>query len=239
MTIDFHSHILPGIDDGSRNVKESVQILDNMAKDGVDIVVATPHFYCTKTSIHRFLDRRADAYERLKPNLKPEHPKILLGAEVLYNSALVGKEALKRLAIEGTSFLLLEMPYSKLDDEIINGVDVIASDLDVKVIVAHIERYLNFTSFSSLERLMNLDVMGQINAESLVHMRTCSRCVRLIKKGYVQLLGTDIHRIDRGNAYYSEGTSVIKKKIGNDFAAEIERNGKMVLKDRTIDEIVY
>ena len=67
MKIDFHSHILPKIDDGSRSVEESVKLLDLMAQDGVSVVAATPHFYCSKTSIHRFLDRRAEAYEKLKP----------------------------------------------------------------------------------------------------------------------------------------------------------------------------
>ena len=66
MKIDFHSHILPKIDDGSRSVEESVKLLDLMAQDGVSVVAATPHFYCSKTSIHRFLDRRAEAYDILE-----------------------------------------------------------------------------------------------------------------------------------------------------------------------------
>ncbi len=239
MKIDFHSHILPGIDDGSRSVEESIKILDKMALDGVDVVVATPHFYCSKTSIHRFLDKRADAYERLKKELKPEHPKILLGAEVLYNFALIGKDALKRLAIDDTGFMMLEMPYSKLDESIIEGVDKIVSEMDVKLIIAHIERYLNFTSMNSLCSLMDMDVLGQINAESLMHFRSRSDCIKLINKGYVQLLGTDTHRIDRGDATYNEGLAVLKKKVGRDFLEEIETNGRRVLADRTIDEIVY
>ena len=44
MKIDFHSHILPKIDDGSRSVEESVKLLDLMAQDGVSVVAATPHF---------------------------------------------------------------------------------------------------------------------------------------------------------------------------------------------------
>lgn len=54
MKTDFHSHILPGIDDGSRSVEESVAILDMMAADGVTVVAATPHFYCTQTALTLF-----------------------------------------------------------------------------------------------------------------------------------------------------------------------------------------
>ena len=41
---DFHSHILPGLDDGSKNVEESVKILKMMAEQGIERVAATPHF---------------------------------------------------------------------------------------------------------------------------------------------------------------------------------------------------
>ena len=237
MKIDFHSHILPDVDDGSRSVEESVKILDKMAEDGVDIVVATPHFYCTKTSIHRFLDKRDRAFESLKPHLKPEHPKILLGAEVLYNHMLVGKEALSRLAIQGTDYMLLEMKYDKITEEMIEDVEVITNDLDVKVIIAHLERYLAFTSMKLLCSLMELDVIGQMNADSLTHLRTKQNCFKLIKGGYVHILGTDTHRIDRGDASLGEGLEVIEKKFGQEMIAEIDANGQKSLADRPVSDI--
>lgn len=238
MRIDFHSHILPGIDDGSRDIEESIALLDIMASDGVDIVCATPHFYCSNTSIHRFLERRNNAYEKLKPHLKPEHPKILLGAEVLYNQALIGKDTIERLTLEGTGFMLLEMPYTKLDKKIVEGVETIIEELDVKVLVAHIERYLNFTSYQSLCDIMDLDVLGQINAESLMHLKTRQRCFKLIKDGYVQVMGTDTHRKERGDAKYGEGVDVLQKKFGDEFLQDIEKNGKKILADCTYEQII-
>jgi protein-tyrosine phosphatase len=238
MKIDFHSHILPEIDDGSRSIEESLKILDVMAEDGVDVVVATPHFYCSKTSIHRFLDKRNAAYERLKAAMKPEHPKVLLGAEVLYNHALVGKEALTRLAIQGTDYMLLEMPYKKLTDEIIEDVDKIACDFDVKIIIAHVERYLNFTSMKSVCSLMDLNVLGQINSTSLTKMSSRRDCLKLIKNGYIQILGTDFHRIDRGDATLGEGCDILEKKLGAGFISEIEENSVRVLRNASIDEVL-
>ncbi len=243
MKVDFHSHILPGIDDGSRSLEESLKILDAMAEDGVSIVVASPHFYCTKTSIHRFLDKRNQAYEQLRAAMKPEHPRIVLGAEVLYNHALVGKDALVRLAMSGpasakTSYMLLEMQYDKITDQIIEDVDKMANDLDVKIIIAHVERYLNFTSFKSVSELMQLNVLGQINAESLTHMRSRADCFKLIKNGYVHLLGTDTHRIDRGDAKLGEGIEILEKKFGKEFISYIEHNSRAVLKDRPIEELL-
>lgn len=238
MIIDFHSHILPGIDDGAKNVDESVRLLDMMADDGVDIVVATPHFYCSRQSIHGFLEKRAESFDKLKGALRPEHPKILLGAEVLYNKALIDKDALSRLTIESTGFMLLEMPYTELDASHAEGIDTIISELDIKVIVAHIERYLEYTSFASLCDILDLGLIGQINAESLAHFGSRRECFKLVKNGYVQVMGTDMHRVERGYASYGEGAAVLRKKFGEEFLSQIERNGRMILADKTAEEIV-
>ena len=64
--IDFHSHILPGIDDGSKNTQMSLAMIEEEKKQGVHTIVATPHFYADEDSVERFLKRRAHSYERLQ-----------------------------------------------------------------------------------------------------------------------------------------------------------------------------
>ncbi|MBP3272206.1 MAG: histidinol-phosphatase [Ruminococcus sp.] len=238
MTIDFHSHILPGIDDGAKDIDESIELLDRMGEDGVDVVVATPHFYCTKQSIDRFIEKRNAAFESIRPYLKPSHPKILLGAEVLYHDSLVRNDDIERLTMQGTNFILLEMPYTELTEKHVEGVDYIVSDLRIKVLVAHIERYLNFTGYDSLCDIMELDVLGQINAESLAHFKSRKNCFKLVKDGYVQVMGTDMHRIERGYASYGEGAKILRKKFGEEFIREMESNGIKMLKDRPFEEII-
>lgn len=66
MPIDFHTHILPGIDDGSRNVEMSLRMLAAQREQQVDEIVATPHFYAQKDSVEEFLLRRQRSYEKLK-----------------------------------------------------------------------------------------------------------------------------------------------------------------------------
>ena len=66
MLIDFHTHILPGIDDGSRNVEMSLRMLAAQREQQVDEIVATPHFYAQKDSVEEFLLRRQCSYEKLK-----------------------------------------------------------------------------------------------------------------------------------------------------------------------------
>ena len=109
--IDFHSHILPSIDDGSKDVEMSLQMVALLQKQGVDTVCATSHFYATQRSPERFLQRRAEAYEALRAALPEDAPAIRLGAEVLYFPGISHMAALPQLCLEGTKLLLLEMPF--------------------------------------------------------------------------------------------------------------------------------
>lgn len=237
MTIDFHSHILPSLDDGSVSIEESISLLDMLAESGTDVVVATPHFYCHEISLDDFLAARNESYKLLQPYLKSNHPKILLGAEVLFSNKLKSLKDLERLTIEGTSYLLLEMPYIRLSPQIINSVSELSDSGRVKILMAHIERYLNFTDFSDLESLMSLDVLGQLNANSFLNRKTRKRCFKLINKGYVQVIGSDLHHKDRG-VVVSKAYEVIEKKYGNDKISQIEESGKRLLKDMETYEVI-
>ncbi len=237
MKIDFHSHILPGIDDGSRSIEESVKLLDMMAEDGVDIVCATPHFYMHEVSIDKFITRRNNAYESLKPHLKPEHPKILLGAEVLYNHALVHSEEASRLCLQGTDYLLWEMPYTQITKDIIRDTEELAGQSQIKVMVAHIERYLNFTTYSELSDLMALDVIGQINAVSLTRFSSRRKVKKLIEDGFVYVMGTDYHRPTSGHALLGEAEDVLRKKFNEKMIDRIAHNGEKILANADINKL--
>ncbi len=237
MIIDFHSHILPSLDDGSASVEESVRLLDILAQSGTELVVATPHFYCHEISAESFLAARNESFERLKPHLKPNHPKILLGAEVLFSSELKKLCELKKLAIQGTNYLLLEMPYIRLSKQIIDSVSELADSGVVKLLIAHVERYLNFTSFEDVDELMSLDVLGQLNANSFLSFKTKRNCFKLMNKGYIQVLGSDIHHEDRGKPV-SMALDIISKKYGSERVAQFESSGIKLLNDMETYEVM-
>ena len=237
MKIDFHSHILPGIDDGSRSVKESLKLLDMMADDNVDVVVATPHYYAYEQTIDKFVSRRNEAFEKLKPHLKANYPKILLGAEVLYDHSLITNEELPRLCLQGTEYLLWEMPYTKLTDEIIYDTETLAATSGLKLMIAHIERYLNFTSYDELSRLMQLEVIGQLNAKDLTTFLMRRRCKKLIDDGFVYVLGTDYHRVDSGHELLGVAEQIIREKFHPAMLDIIEQNGIKILEDRPLYDL--
>jgi len=112
--IDFHTHILPAVDDGSKSVEESLEMLAMEREQGVETVVLTPHFYPQSDRPHRFLDRRQRAFEKLMAAGGAEQlPRFRLGAEVYYFNGIGSWEGLKDLAIEGTKYVLIEMPFTK------------------------------------------------------------------------------------------------------------------------------
>ncbi|MGN1133600.1 MAG: CpsB/CapC family capsule biosynthesis tyrosine phosphatase [Oscillospiraceae bacterium] len=229
MIIDFHSHILPGIDDGARNIEESVALLDHMAESGTETVIATPHFYFEDQSVEDFIENRNAAYEKLKPYLKPEHPEIILGAEVLYNPLLSGNDILYKLKIQNTDYLLLEMPYTELTADIIQSIDNIVNFMDLRLVIAHIERYLNYTSFKSLCSLMDLDVSGQINVRSLIARSTKKSCFKLIKRNYVHVLGSDLHRTSDPVPMISDAFAIIDKKFGKGYTESLMDNAECII----------
>ena len=84
--IDFHSHFLPDMDDGSDSIETSLAMLHESWRQGVRLMFATPHFYAEEDDPENFLARRSEAYARVREAIEArqdsEIPDILLGAEI-------------------------------------------------------------------------------------------------------------------------------------------------------------
>ena len=98
--IDWHSHVLPGVDDGSRDLTESLAMLSSLASQGVSFVVATPHFIANNESVDDFLERRNNASALLSEKITDGMPGVILGAEVKYYSGISHMAELEKLLFE-------------------------------------------------------------------------------------------------------------------------------------------
>lgn len=238
MKIDYHSHVLPGIDDGAKSIEESVEILDMMAKAGVDVLFCTPHFYPHKQSLESFLDKRNEAFELLKPYIKLNHPEIRLGAEVLLSKSL-SPEELTLLKLQGTDYVLIEMPYVHFSQSIYNSLYEVADTQNVKVLVAHIERYLQYNSLDEVEELFAQEnAIGQINCTSLRKFGLRRNCIKLIRHGCVQALGSDYHRIERGYALLDEGVRILGKKLRKNELCALMQSSEKLLQNKSVEEVM-
>ena len=101
--VDFHSHFLPGIDDGADDVSMGAEMLRESYRQGVRVMCATPHFYADEDDPDTFLARRDDAFRRLREYLGDEKdiPEIVLGAEVLYFPGISVADEVRTLMLTG------------------------------------------------------------------------------------------------------------------------------------------
>ena len=227
--IDFHSHILPGIDDGSKSVKMSLQMLSAMRDQSIDTVVATSHFYATQRSPRRFLERREQAWDLLAPELPDAAPDIILGAEVLYFPGISHMAELPQLCFEGTNILLLEMPFDSWTEYCIREVRELARSGEFTILMAHIERYFFKQPVSVWDDFLSEGVLMQSNADFFLPFRARRKALKLLQEGRIHLLGTDAHNTSARAPRMDEAVAMIRKHLGPDTLHEIDRLGERLL----------
>lgn len=232
--IDWHSHILPGIDDGSKNVDESILMLEHLSRQGITTVIATPHFYADNNSVEDFLELRAKSLKRLSERMNNDYPQILLGAEVCYYPGIAKLADLKKLCIEGTDILLLEMPLSKWTEYTVNEVIELSNSGDFTVVLAHIERYIKFQSKATLKKLHDNEILMQMNASFVNSFRTRKKAFGFIRNGVVRFLGSDCHNMTTRPPRIGGAYNFIRKKIGDDFVSQMNEYGFSMLKEINI-----
>ncbi|MCD8006179.1 MAG: capsular polysaccharide biosynthesis protein [Oscillospiraceae bacterium] len=221
--IDFHSHILPGIDDGSKSVDESCRMLKESFLQGVSQIVATPHFYAEDNSPKRFLERRRHSFEKLEPHLTADMPEIFLGAEVKYFEGISRSEDVGLLKIEGTDLILIEMPFMTWNQRIVNEVIELASWRHTRVILAHVERYFRYGAEKFLPDFYKNDVLIQANAESFIGGRFATRKVmNMLKEGKIHLLGSDCHNMGSRSPNMGDARKEISKRICNNMLDKLD-----------------
>ncbi len=190
----MHSHFLPGIDDGCQTVEESLGVLQACMEQNIDWIVATPHYY-SRVSVEEFLKQREEAFCRVKEVMDPNDtwPGISLGAEVAYHVGLLYEDRLPELCYQGTDYLLLEMPFIHWTPNMLRDVQQIPGIFGITPVIAHLERYLYMQDKRHIRELMDMDILVQINAEYILSVRHPYRIKRMIRRGHVDLLGSDCH----------------------------------------------
>lgn len=208
MLTDYHCHILPGIDDGAADEKVSAAMVQMMHEQGVERIVATPHFYSHRErSVERFLEKRKAAFESMVSQGLPIDD-IRVGSEVAIEHGLSELKDIEKLRIEGTDLILLEFPYTKFADWMLEEIDNIASGYGLKPVIAHIHRYLRYYSKSELEMALGLDAIYQINNEAFESFSERRLVKKLIKEEYPLIFGSDSHNLDSRKPNWD----VLKKK---------------------------
>ena len=230
--VDFHTHVLPGIDDGSGSVEESLAMLRMEAAQGIRRVVATPHFYAQVDAPKPFLERRAAAVSRLLEAMEafPELPRLSVGAEVHYFSGISDADILPELAIDGGRYVLVEMPMTVWTDRMYRELENIHGHFGLTPIVAHVDRYIGpMQTYGIPERLMELPVLVQANAAFFQRFTTKRMALRMLAEGQIHLLGSDCHDLKTRPVNLAQTVDLIEKKLGREAIARINACERMIL----------
>ena len=220
--IDFHSHVLPGVDDGSKDVAQSLQMLEASVQQGVTHMVATPHFYASRMDPNAFLEQRQRAFGQLMEKSAPM-PQLLLGAEVAYFNNMSHSEAVRDFRIGQTDLILVEMPFFQWTDRMIEDLCYLQDRQGLIPILAHVERYRQKNQFLRYQDgLWGNGIICQCNAEAFEGFLSSRWAMKQLQHGNVQLLGSDCHNMHDRAPKMGYAAKTIASKLGQEALERIE-----------------
>lgn len=239
--IDIHSHLLFGVDDGSRTLEESVHVIKKLSEVGYTDIILTPHYINDSTYVST-REENLDVLKRLKVGLIRNNVNVnlYLGNEIYIDSEIAN--LLKNNIISSlndTKYLLIELPMSG-ENEIYYDVFLDLINMGYKVILAHPERYISFQKdFNKVYELKELGVLLQSNVGSILgdYGRGAKKTIkRLLKENLITFMGTDIHHNKEEYTFVLKakkkmGKYLTQKQVNNIF----ENNAKVLLNDKIED----
>jgi protein-tyrosine phosphatase len=225
--IDIHCHILPGIDDGPSDIKESVEMAKIAALDGITKIVATPHIKDTlhpKSAIAKIIKVLNDNLDKTGIPIE-----IIQGADV---NAMLDPSLLDGYTINDTGYILIEFPHSYLPK---NSKDILFKMMikGYNPIITHPERNLSVIKNPKLLfELLDTGLLVQITADSLtgyfgMDVKECA--VYILEKGAVSFIASDAHSITERRPVLSEGLKVAEKIVGKGKAASMVTSNPMAV----------
>ena len=245
MQIDIHSHIIPGVDDGSQDLETSIALLRMAEENGTTDIIATPHVIDVSTTL------TWDAIRRHVENLQKEADKenikinIYPGAETELNWDLLEliREDHSRFCLAGSRYLLMEMPSLMLPphlEEIIYELQL----MDIVPVLAHPERQMQL--MEQPEKLLDLLQKGcaaQSNGGSVIGVfgpRVQHNVEQLLEQKVIAFMGSDAHNLRHRNTNLKEARETITTCWGEPTATALfETLPQHILQNKALPPDVY
>ncbi len=232
--LDIHTHILPAVDDGAKDMQTALTLLEMLNQQGVTHVIATPHFYPDTDNAEEFTQFIHKAFEELKSQTAYcDLPKVFLGCELRYFNGMGKSCAIKQFAISGTNYLLLELPYgAPITKTVLQDIIDINERQGITPILAHIERYSKVSGFKKLLKLISDGyAIAHINAGATVSKETTRLCQKLIRRGYISYIASDTHSPQQRPPQISEAFEIITNKLGKSAANRLKIKSNQLLEE--------
>ena len=187
--IDIHSHLLPGVDDGSADVETSIAVLQRFASHGIEVVVCTPHLNASEATRAPF-ERNRTILEQLV-SVAPPTPELRLGWEIMLDRPGCDLRA-PHLALAGSRAVLVEFPRAYLPSGTADELNRLRRS-GVVPVVAHPERYYGCT-LATVRAWREAGAVMQTDATMLLARGPMTELAKsLLEEGLIDCLASDNH----------------------------------------------
>lgn len=238
MVVDIHSHILPGIDDGAKNMQETIKMIDIAVEQGIKAMIATPHYHVGMDP--EILAEYQRVYEEVLQYIASKKIPLRLyqGNEIYYSESI--PEHLQEGQIRtmnGTRYILVEFSPETEYSSVERAMSMLLY-AGYWPVLAHTERYMALHEISRIEELIRMGVYIQLNTNAITGKegwRTKYFCHQLLKKHLVHVVGTDAHSPRHRRPQMKECLALLDKKYGREYRKRIsDENPLMILKGEKI-----
>lgn len=229
--IDVHTHLLPGVDDGSPSVEVSLPVLERFASDGVEVVICTPHLDASHAE-HAPHDRHAEILRELRARA-PLSPELRLGWEIMLDAPGLDLRD-RRLGLGGSTAVLVEFPRMTVPPNASEELFRLRMS-GVVPVLAHPERYWGCTpdqveEWRRVGAAIQMDVAGVFASGSLGAL-----AASLLERGLVDLFASDTH----GDSRALLPARRWLEELGADETADLltRRNAAHLLADEALEPV--
>lgn len=242
--VDFHSHLVPGVDDGARDLGEAVRGVDTLAAEGIRHVLTTPHIDASTIARPELFEPQQrvveEAWFRVVDACVDREPRMSfhLGREILLDTA-APELSDPRVRLNGGPYVLVEFPRLNLPAGSEDAVGHITA-LGYRPVVAHVERYLYQGDPVPLwDEWRHAGAALQVNAASYVGRYGASArelAWRALELGWVDLAASDYHA--RGRPWITQAREELRMAGGDaQDEALFERNPRHLLRGEELESV--
>lgn len=192
---DMHCHILPEVDDGSRSLEDSLEMIQMEIEEGITDIMLTPHYIMGKTDP----DLIQAQYKKLQEEIKKQNypVRLYLGNELFYHSDILEElQSGRALTLAGTAYVLVEFSIGISYQRMKRAFQELLM-AGYRPILAHLERFeCLLDDRERIFELIDMGVLMQANTNSFLRDETRRFLVSLLEEEGIHLIGTDSHRPD-------------------------------------------
>lgn len=224
--MDIHSHILPGLDDGARDMEETMQMAGQADQEGISVIIATPHYGRRNPGYDP--GRAEQVFDAVKKCMRQEYPhmKLYMGNELYYSFGILEDvKAGRAKTIGGTDYLLVEFSTDAEYEFLAEAVRSCVRE-GYRPILAHVERYgCLYKDIGRIDALIEQGAYMQVNARGFLSSgrsdKRRSWCRVLLMEGLVHFVASDCHNANSRKPVMHSAVEEIVKIAGIDEARRI------------------